>query len=83
MAAWNNKGIALFEMGYTNEALDSFKKAIDISPTAGLWNNKGIVLDKIGFQKKALEAYNKAINYDPDLSEAWSNKGIYWMAWIR
>ncbi len=45
MIAWNNKGIALKDLGKYEEAIQAYDKAIEIKPDYHLaWNNKGIAL---------------------------------------
>lgn len=59
-SAWNNKGIALGELGTTtgdvekvNDSLDCFDSALKINSSfAEAWNNKGVTLDRWGEWEK-------------------------------
>jgi len=59
--AWNNKGIALSNLGKYDEAIECHDRAIKIDPNyADAWNNKGVSLRKIGQQKDADRCFTKA-----------------------
>ena len=59
--AWNNKGIALRNLGKYDEAIECYDRAIAIDPNyADAWNNKGVSLRKIGQQKDADRCFAKA-----------------------
>ncbi len=59
--AWNNKGIALRNLGKYDEAIECYDRAIKIEPNyADAWNNKGVSLRKIGQQKDADRCFTKA-----------------------
>jgi tetratricopeptide (TPR) repeat protein len=76
--AWNNRGVALDELGRYDEALKAFDKAIELqSDYANAWNNRGVVLgskSKLRRYDEALEAYKKASQLEPDFAEAWYNQ---------
>ncbi|MCD4816210.1 MAG: tetratricopeptide repeat protein, partial [Methanosarcinales archaeon] len=75
--AWNNKGVALGNLGRFEEALIAYDKAIEINPQhAGAWYNKGTVLGNLGRFEEASIAFDKAIEINPQYAEAWYNKGI-------
>ena len=74
--AWNNKGIALWNLHENEEALKAYNKAIEFRPDFALaWNNKGIVLSKLDKKNDALDAFNRAIEFKSDFAEALNNKG--------
>ena len=76
-AAWNNKGLALYELGRYEEALEAFDKALEIKPDDIIsWNAKGLALDNLSRYEEALEAFEKALRIQPDNSDAWNNKGL-------
>ena len=59
--AWNNKGLALDELGRNEVALQAFDKAIELNPDDSVaWQNIGIVLRKLGHDKEAKIAFKKA-----------------------
>ena len=59
--AWNNKGIALHNLGKHKDAIECYDRAIMIDPNyADAWNNKGVSLRKIGQQKDADRCFTKA-----------------------
>lgn len=73
--AWNNKGIALAELGNYTGSIFCFEKAIKInSSLAVAYSNKGASLDNMGNHTQALECYENATRLDPLLAEAWYNK---------
>ncbi len=75
--AWNNKGVALADLGRNEEAIAAYDKAIEIDPqSADSWNNKGNALRGLGRNEEAIAAYDKAIEINPQLAAAWYNKGI-------
>jgi len=74
--AWNNKGIALSNLGKDKDAIECYDKAIKIDEKdADVWNNKGIALSNLGKDKDAIECYDKAIEIDEKYAYAWNNKG--------
>jgi len=46
------------------------------------WFNKGVSLSALGKQEESIKCYEKAIEINPNLAEAWKNKGygktIFW-----
>ncbi len=74
--AWNNKGVALGELGRYDAAVECFNRAIEINDSsAEAWSNKGVTLDYMGEHREALDCYNRSIDIDSLLAEAWYNKG--------
>lgn len=73
-AAWNNKGIALAELGNYTGSIFCFENAIKInSSLAVAYSNEGASLDNMGNHSRALECYENATDLDPLLAEAWYN----------
>ena len=63
-------------MGKHQEAVDQFKKAIEIEPDYALAkNNLGTTLNEMGKQSEAVNYFKKAIQNDPNLVEAYNNLG--------
>ncbi len=64
-------------IGYLEDALNSYDKAIEISPKyVAAWKNKGMVLYKLEKYNESLQAYDRAIEIDPKYALAWYNKGL-------
>ena len=59
--------------GYT--APDLIRDATFGQTTAEDWFNEGLALHDQGNLDDAIAAHDKAINIDPNLAQAWSNKG--------
>jgi len=73
--AWNNKGIALADLGNYTGSINCFERAIEInSSLAEAYNNKGASLDNLGSHSEALKCYDNATKLDPLLAEAWYNR---------
>lgn len=57
-------------------ALDDLNKAVELSPrNAVAWYNKGNALFEANDYTSAILAYTKAIEYQPDMGEAYFNRG--------
>ena len=74
--AYNNKGVALSNLGRNEEAIASYDKAIELDPqNAEAYNNKGIILSNLGKREEAIECFDKALYIDPQNTLAYYNKG--------
>ena len=74
-AAFYNEGRAHFNSEDPQKALESYDKALLITPEFDYpWIGKGAALTKLGKNKEALYAYDKAIEINPDSVYAWRNK---------
>jgi tetratricopeptide (TPR) repeat protein len=59
--AWIYKGQALKELGKYQEALTTFKRALEIDPgRKEVWNDIGSILETIGKHEEARICYKKA-----------------------
>ncbi|MEG3989047.1 tetratricopeptide repeat protein, partial [Microcoleus sp. S28C3] len=59
--AWNNRGIALRNLGREEEAIASYDKALEFKPDyRDAWNNRGIALRNLGREEEAIASYDKA-----------------------
>jgi len=78
-AELTTKGIALYDDGHYDEALDLFEQVLETeSDFAYAWYNKGNALYHLKEYKEAIEAYKKALEIDPEYSYAdyaWYNIG--------
>ncbi|MCY7332124.1 MAG: tetratricopeptide repeat protein, partial [Pseudanabaena sp. CAN_BIN31] len=73
---WNNRGIALFNLGRNEEAIAAYDRALQIKPDFHeAWNNRGSALFNLGRNEEAIAAYDRALQIKPDFHEAWNNRG--------
>jgi tetratricopeptide (TPR) repeat protein len=74
--AWNNRGIALFNLGRLEEAIASFDEALKFkSDKDEAWHNRGTALLNLGRYEEAIASYDQALKIKPDKHEAWYNRG--------
>jgi len=74
--AYNNRGLALKNMGRLQEAIEDLNRAIALNPEYTLaYNNRGVILKKAGMFREAIEDFDKAIDLDPSYSKAYNNRG--------
>jgi tetratricopeptide (TPR) repeat protein len=58
---WNNKGLALYNLGKHEEAIKWYDKALEIEPNDDkAWYNKGLALDKLTKYEDARKCFDKA-----------------------
>jgi serine/threonine protein kinase/predicted TPR repeat methyltransferase len=75
-AEWNNKGLALRNLGRTEEALACYERGLEIAPRrSDLWNNKGAALQRLGRLEEALACAERGLEIDPRVRDLWNNKG--------
>jgi Tfp pilus assembly protein PilF len=73
---WNNLGCTYFKSGKYEEAIKSFKQAIEIDPDfAEVHYNLGLAYFESGKYEEAIDAYKHAIRIDPDAADAHYNLG--------
>ena len=75
--AWNNLGVALFQLGEKGEALDAWQKAVDLQPDLwdALWNlgTQAAEQGRMDQARKALERFAAGAppaRYGPDIEKA-------------
>jgi tetratricopeptide (TPR) repeat protein len=74
--AWNNRGVALYQIGRNEEAIAAYDRALAIKPDDHeVWSNRGVALGQIGRTEEAIASYDKALAIKPDKHEAWYNRG--------
>ena len=74
--AHNSLGVALSEKGHVDEAMEQFRKAIEINPTfVDAHNNLGNALLQTGQVDAAMAEYQSALEIDPDNANAHNNLG--------
>ena len=73
--AWNNRGIALHNLGRYEAAIASYDKALEFKPDDDqAWNNRGSALGNLGRYEAAIASYDKALEFKPDDDGAFYNK---------
>lgn len=71
------KGIQSDDLGKYTQALDEFKKAIEINPDyADSYNKRGLVYYNQAQYELAIKDYNFAIQLNPKYTDAYNNRGI-------
>ncbi|OKH55637.1 tetratricopeptide repeat protein [Scytonema sp. HK-05] len=76
-SAWNNRGIALGNLGRYEEAVASYDQALKIKPDYdSAWYNRGNALGNLGRYEEAVASYDQALKIKPDDDSAWYNRGI-------
>ncbi len=75
--AFNNRGIALRDLGQLDEAIACLREAITLDPNAPEpHNNLGLALQGKGQLDEAIVAFRRAIALNPNLAEVHNNLGI-------
>ena len=69
--AYNNLGLAYYNKGAYQKSINSYQKALEISPSYSIcYSNLGLVYETINRWEKAIDAYKKAISYYPEYPAA-------------
>ena len=75
--AYYGRGLAYYEMGRTDQALEDYNKAIALDPYySKAYATRGFVFDKLGHLEKAMADYDKAISLSPEEAQAYNNRGV-------
>ena len=65
--AWNNKGVALFQLGRINESLECYNRSLAIDPiNVEAKRNKGFALVSVGRLQEALECHDSVLKNGGD-----------------
>jgi tetratricopeptide (TPR) repeat protein len=73
----NNLGVALYNQGRTEEAMEYYLQALRIKPDyEKAHNNLGVALDNQGRTAEAIEHHLQALRIKPDYEEAHNNLGL-------
>src|SRR5262245_43716383 len=75
-AAYNAKGLELYQSGKVDEAVTAFKQAIKLKKDyAEAYYHLGDVYFRSGEFKQAVEAYKQAIRYQPEFAASYNQLG--------
>jgi tetratricopeptide (TPR) repeat protein len=70
-------GVCYWELGKSQEAIATFKKAIQLNPNYALsYYDLGATLERMGKRDEAKKQYQMAINKDPSDLDAYVNLGV-------
>ena len=71
------KGIALYDLGKYDAAVESYDNALTLDPSdINAWYNKAATLAQVGRNREALDTCERLIALKYDNAEAWILKGI-------
>ena len=74
IAAWNNKGLALYALGRLDEALAALDQAASFAPEEpDAWYNKAVVLEDLGRKKEATTCREWANSLNNTQNRVWSS----------
>jgi len=74
---WARLADAYDSDGRTDDAINAYKQAIEIKPSAAYYNNLGGMYGRAGKIPEAMAAYNKSAELDPqNAAQAYRNGGI-------
>ena len=72
-----DKAYSLSELGFEDEALTSYDRALELDPgSAWIWARRGRTLRELNRYDEALVAYNRALDLDAGYGWAWSGRAI-------
>jgi superkiller protein 3 len=75
VGAYNNMGVAYYDLKNYREAIRYCQKAIDIDPNPEAYNNLGIAYEGLKNYREAIRYYQKAIDLDKNDAAAYGNMG--------
>ncbi len=74
---WARLGDAYDMDGRSDDAINAYKQAIELKPSAAYYNNLGGIYGRAGKITEAMEAYKKSAELDPpNAAQAYRNGGI-------
>ncbi len=75
--AYNQRGMAFYDMGQLDAANKDFERAIALNPSYfDAYNNFGMTLYKMGKFDDAIGEFDRAIALNPSYREAYNNRGM-------
>ena len=76
---YNNRGVAKETKGHIDQAIENYKKAIELDPKhTSAHNNLGVALRVGGDIDGAIAHYNRALEIVPGFADVYFNRGIAW-----
>jgi tetratricopeptide (TPR) repeat protein len=73
---WFDRGNKLFELGDYEQAITSYKKALEIKPNYyEAWVTRGVALFRLEKYKEAIASYEKALEIEFNCYHAWAMRG--------
>jgi tetratricopeptide (TPR) repeat protein len=82
--SWVQRGYALEEMGYYEDAITSFERAIVLDARCvDAWQGRGIALAQLGYHEEALASFGRVTRWRPEDYRAWQNMGKVLMSMNR
>jgi Flp pilus assembly protein TadD len=76
---YNNLGRLYFVRGRYEEAAESFEKAAELQPSAGIYRNLGASYARLGRYERAVVALRRAIAINPEDAEAYRDLGVVYI----
>ena len=74
---WNERGVVLHQAGRADDALASYRQAVEVDPKYALaWNNMGVVVAHAGDTEEAIEALRTALQLRGGFSAARLNLAL-------
>lgn len=75
--AWTDLGNAYFDADMPAQAVDAYRRALDLAPgSADVWTDMGVMLREQGKFPEAMAAFDKARELDPGHRNSRFNKGV-------
>ncbi|MCK9441254.1 MAG: tetratricopeptide repeat protein, partial [Methanothrix sp.] len=73
---WCERGLSLSDLGQFENALESYKRALEINPRSiKALKNRANVFFRIGRYEEAIDDFRKALEINPQLIDAWHGMG--------
>jgi len=74
--AYNNRGLAYFNLGQYQRAIKDYNKALRLKPDfTKAYYNRGSAYRHLGKHQRAIEDYDNALRLKPDFADAYYNRG--------
>ncbi|BAQ64803.1 tetratricopeptide repeat protein [Geminocystis sp. NIES-3709] len=72
-----NHGLAYYNSGEYQKAIDSYNIAIELDPSyTNAYYGRGLAYDNLEEYRKAIDSYNKAIELEPNDADVYFNRGL-------